>query len=59
MKYRLNVMAAFAVNIEIEANSRKEVFAEYDRLRERGELPWRFVDTMDVNCDEITNNNNL
>jgi len=52
-------MAAFAVNIEIEANSRKEVFAEYDRLRERGELPWRFVDTMDVNCDEITNNNNL
>ena len=54
MKYRLNALAAFAVNIEIEASSREEAFAEYDRLRERGELPWRFVDTMDVNCDEIT-----
>lgn len=54
MKYRLNVLAAFAVNIEIEANSREEAFAEYDRLRERGELPWQFVDTMDINVDEIT-----
>lgn len=53
MKYRLNAMAAFAVSIEIEANSRGAAFAEYVRLRERGELPWRFVDTMDVNCDEI------
>lgn len=50
-------MAAFAVNIEIEANSREEAFAEYDRLRERGELPWQFVDTMDVNCDEKIENN--
>lgn len=57
MKYRLNAIAAFAVNIEIEANSREEVFAEYDRLRERGELPWRFVDTMNVNCDEKIENN--
>lgn len=56
MKYRLNAQAAFAVNIEIEANSREDAFSEYDRLRERGELPWRFVDTMDVNCDEIINN---
>lgn len=54
MKYRLNAMAAFAVNIEIEANSREEAFAEYDRLRERGDLSWQFVDTMDVNLDEIT-----
>ena len=54
MKYRLNALAAFAVNIEIEANSREEAFAEYDRLRERGKLSWQFVDTMDVNCDEIT-----
>lgn len=53
MKYRLNALAAFSVNIEIEASSREEAFAEYDRLRERGELPWGFVDTMDVNCDEI------
>ena len=53
MKYRLNAMAAFAVNIEIEANSREEAFTEYERLRERGELPWQFVDTMDVNCDEL------
>lgn len=57
-KYRMNAMAAFAVNIEIEASSRNEVFEKYDQMRERGELPWRFVDTMDVNCDEITNNNN-
>lgn len=57
MKYRLNALAAFTVNIEIEANSREEAFAEYDRLRERGELPWLFVDTMDVNCDEKIENN--
>lgn len=54
MKYRVNALAAFAVNIEIDADSRADAFAKYDRLRERGELPWRFVDTMDVNCDEIT-----
>lgn len=51
MKYRLNAMAAFACNIEVEANSREEAFAEYDRMRERGELPWKFVDTMDINLD--------
>jgi len=45
MKYRLNALAVFSVNIEIEANSREEAFAEYDRLREQGKLSWQFVDT--------------
>lgn len=52
-KYQMNAMAAFAVNIEIEASNRNEVFEKYDKMRERGELPWKFVDTMDVNCELI------
>lgn len=52
-KYRLSALACFAVNMDIEASSRNEVFEKYDQMRERGELPWKFVDTMDVNCDMI------
>ena len=52
-KYRINAMAAFTVNVTVDAESRADAFEKYESMLKDGKLDWQFLDTMAVNCDQF------